>query len=147
MGLQADRIAQLTSYITSKSTDDHRFDGTKLARLICRVDFSAYIALGSPITCAAYYHATDGPALRPVSGDQDEAPPLTADQLAIVDGVIAENLEKTGEQMSEEARALTGWRLSKDGEDIPYFTALLEGAPEALTEEELAHARELARRR
>lgn len=72
---------------------------------------------------------------------------FSAKEIAIVDDVIAENKGKSGTQLSEETHAMDGWRLTVNGETIPYFTAVLPDAPPEVTDEMREHVRKLARKR
>jgi len=160
------RLKELILYIAEKSPKDPRFGALKLNKILYYSDFIGFRELGHSITGATYQHLSEGPApkefLVAVEELEDEEactyktkpyfnysqrriipnrPANTnlfkSKELKLVDIVIKELWEFNG----TEARNLTheewGWKLTEDGEEIPYRTAWLSAEP--LTQEQIAN--------
>ena len=167
------KLKELIIYIAHRSENDQRFGAVKLNKLLFYSDFTAYRELGSPITGATYQHLQEGPAPReflqvqnallhkdvameprPYFGGtlQKRLVPLrppdlsvfTVEELRIVDGVITEFLNMNARQISQYSHDEYGWRLTDEGETIPYAASYFESAP--LTQEQIEHGQEVARR-
>lgn len=168
-----DKFKELILYIALRSEDDKRFGAVKLNKLLYYSDFNAYKELGSPITGATYQHLQEGPAPREFLQtrrsmlDKDMTveprryfggtlqrrivplrPPdlskFTVEELRIVEDVIAEFSHMNGRQISDYSHNEYGWRLTNDGETIPYTAAYF--VPDPLTQEQIERGQEVARR-
>lgn len=153
-----EKFSELLLYIAQKSADDPRFGAVKLNKILFFSDFIAYRRLGKPITGATYQRLNEGPAprqmmptrrimvsmreldieLRPYfNGLQQRIVALrpaklgvfSADELEIVDEVIAELWDMTARDVSDYSHRELGWILAKPGDVIPYETAWLSSDP------------------
>jgi hypothetical protein len=144
----------------------------KLNKLLFYSDFNAFIELGVPITGATYQHLEEGPApkeLLPVRREmlvtkeatlerrtyfgkvQQRLVPikpagdgLSPDERRIVDDVISQFWHMDARQISLYSHAEYGWRLTDEGEAIPYSSAFF--SPDPLTQEQIERGREVAKR-
>jgi len=165
------KFSELVLYVAKRSEDDPRFGAIKLNKILYYADFNAYRILGQPITGATYQKLSEGPAPRQMlgvrsrmldagaisiehrpcfSGVQQRIVPrrepdktlFTREELAIVDEAISALWHMTEREASDFSRRETGWRLARQGEDIPYETAWLSAEPVPQEAEE--YGRELA---
>jgi hypothetical protein len=142
-----------------------------LSVLLYYCDFAAYRAVGQSITGSVYEHAADGPSLRDeastwkhlqedgaialttLSAERGEGDVVTARrpanldvlssaELDVVRSVVSQYLPLGAEELVAAVRREPGWRLTRDGEEIPYRTAWLSA--DGLTEEEIRSGREIA---
>ncbi|HVA21990.1 MAG TPA: Panacea domain-containing protein [Candidatus Micrarchaeia archaeon] len=167
------KFRELLVYAARQSAGDPTFGATKLNKILFYADFAAYWRLGSPITDAEYQHLQDGPAPRlllPIRAGLIEdgsirldvqpyfnyrqerivalrPPDLTefsADELAIVNETL-EVLHGLGAaDVTNMSHQEFGWKMTDDGETIPYFTAWI--SPEPPSAEQLQLGVEVARR-
>ena len=167
-----DKFNELVLYIAQQSEGDPRFGATKLNKLLFYADFGCYRLLGAPITGATYRHLQAGPApkqlletrrflvdsdaaeivTRPYfAGIQTRVVPkrapnisgvLSDEELSIVDDVINEFWQYNGQQISERSHREWPWLVTKDMEEIPYYTAWVSTDP--LTPEQVDVGRQAA---
>lgn len=165
------KLRDLILYIAHKSEDDPRLGAVKLNKLLYYADFNAFRELGTSITGATYQHLEEGPAPRellPVRRsmiDSEEAVMepstyfgmkqnrlvplkpvdalLSRDERRIVDEVISEFWHMDARQISKYSHSEYGWRLTDEGETIPYSSAFF--SPDPLTQEQIERGQELAR--
>lgn len=152
------KFRELILYIAQRSQDDPRFGATKLNKLLFYIDFGSYRILGAPVTGATYRHLPAGPAPRQVldasrylldSGDavaeireyflgtQERLVPqrevdlsqFTAQELKIVDSVIAEFWDFNARRISEYSHGEWGWKVTQDFDDMPYYLAWISSDP------------------
>ena len=172
-GFSAQKFKELTLYLAERSADDPGFGSTKLNKLLYFCDFEAYRRLGHSITGARYQKLEWGPAAKEFLPLQDEmlrdgmigieqrtrhqlvqrvTVPLIepnvdvfdADELALVDRVLAELRPLTGRAASDYSHEQSaGWQLAAEGEEIPSSTAILSTRP--IPEIDIARAREFVR--
>jgi hypothetical protein len=68
------------------------------------------------------------------------------EHIAIVEEVIEAFRQSSGRAVSDLSHALPGWKLALDGEEIPYFTALLPKEPQPLGPRDAEWARGVEKR-
>lgn len=142
------KFSELVLYLAKQSANDAHFDRTKLALLLFYCDFGAHATLGRSLTDARYRkrplgpiadeeadalrHLEDSAAARIEPQGRWVVPLRPADmemfsdaERALIEGVLARHM---GEPPSLDAldSESAGWRLTKDGEEIPYFSTLLQ---------------------
>jgi hypothetical protein len=167
------KLGELILYISGKSAGDARFGSTKLNKLLYFSDFLAYGKFGEPITCAVYRHLVNGPAprdleeirdgliavgalrleerkldnerrqIRPVALRAANTDNFSAKQIELVGELIRVHWDRTADEISLASHNYVGWKMTKNGETIPYETIFLSDAP--LTPEEIYRGQELAR--
>lgn len=159
------RLKELILYIAGESKDDPRFGALKLNKILYYSDFISYRELGKPITGATYQNLSEGPApkefLPAVAELEDEGastyfvtryfkypqrrltplrPANTSlfklEELELVDEVIKALWSFNGSEASLLAHEEWGWKLTQEGEYIPYRTAWLSSEP--LTQKQIA---------
>ena len=167
------KFRELIVYISMRSEDDKRFGAVKLNKLLYYSDFRAYSSLGQSISGATYQHLQEGPAprellqvresmagvdvileSRPYFGGtiQERVAPkrppdlsvFSLEELRIVDDVLAEFLNMNARQISKYSHEEYGWKLTEEGETIPYASAYFSAEP--LTETQIKRGQEVARR-
>ncbi|HUY37025.1 MAG TPA: Panacea domain-containing protein [Pirellulales bacterium] len=168
------KFRELVLYICRMSEGDAPFGAVKLNKLLFYADFLAYRQLGHAITWHVYQRLENGPAPRrllPIlekmedRGDiatgevryhgfiqkrtcalrEPDLSRFTGEEIALVDGLIADCWGKNAKTMSEMSHAFRGWSQARDGENIPYEIALLqfEKPTEAQLDQGVAMADEL----
>ncbi len=166
------KFRELILYIAEKSHGDRRFGAIKLNKILYYADFAAYRRLGAPITGDEYQHLSEGPAPRHLLEHRDyliedgsaelrfvpyancvqqrlvpmrkpDVGLFHPDELAIVDEVIEDLRPLNARQLSDQSHEELGYRLTQDGETIPYRTAWLGCEP--LTMEQIVKGWQLAR--
>ena len=152
-----DKFAELVLFIARESAEDSQFGEMKLHRLLYLSDFRAYARWGEPITGASYLKSRYGPSARALASTLDElcaaqraevndanGPHLpqrkieardepresafSRDELDIVCGVINEFRDASAAEVASVSDDAPGWQLARDGEEIPYFTVLIDPA-------------------
>jgi hypothetical protein len=146
-------LKELIVYIADRLSLHHKFGATKLNKILFFSDFIAYAKLGKSITGEEYQKLPQGPApkyLVPVrkemdskdiicsqretfSGIQHRIAPLrsprlekfTPEQISIIDQVIDALKDKDADEVSELSHFFIGWKIVKEGEEIPYETVFL----------------------
>ena len=164
-----EKMNELVLYIAQESEKDPRFGATKLNKLLFYADFGSYRLLGAPITGATYRHLQAGPApkelldtrrllvdtgaaeivnLQYFTGTQarieaKRSPKLSgvlsAEELAIVDDVIQEFWQYNAQQISERSHREWPWMVTKNLEEIPYYTAWVSTDPLTPEQVEAGH--------
>jgi hypothetical protein len=159
------KFRNLILYIAQRGWGDPTLGKTKLWKILWMSDFLAYARTGESITGATYHHMPHGPA--PGRGDRVirhiqiheelrggymQQSPLAEiepdlDGFSARDIAIVEEAYRQFDGMSAtEASALAheisvGWKLTEDGERIPYETVFL--SPEEPTADDQAWAEEM----
>lgn len=165
------KLRELILYVAERSLGDVRFGKTKLNKILFFADFEAYRDRGEPITGAVYQHLQYGPAphqMMPVlldmhqsneieylsertfAGQQHRVLPLrqaktdlfSGREIAIVNEVLDRLAQLTNQQVSDLSHETMAWRLTREGEEIPYGTAVFSAEP--LTDDDVAWAAEVA---
>lgn len=164
------KMCELLLLVAERSVDDRNFGKTKLNKILYYIDFEAFAQLGRSITGAQYQRRPYGPVPREItSARQDlllrsEAREETADrfgrpqgrlvalrkadqsvfsveELGIIQDVVGALRHMTGVAVSEKSHRELGWKVVKDGEDIPYETVFLDSRP--LTDDDVRRGQEL----
>ncbi|MFZ0664362.1 MAG: Panacea domain-containing protein [Acidimicrobiales bacterium] len=148
----------------------HGFGLTRLNKALWKADFDAYAATGRAITGEEYQHIPFGPGLRRMkpllskmqqAGDlrfeaaqefEEQRPiPLiepdtdlfSTEELAFVDAAVAIIEPMTAKEAELWSHDFPGWRLTDEGEVIPYEWVFWSERP--LTESEVAYGLSLDR--
>lgn len=149
------KLRELILFIAQRSADDVHYGYTKLNKLLFFSDFSAYAALGTSITGHAYQRLPRGPApkqmkpivdrmvddrvlaiqeeeyhgqtqKRPVALRAANLKPFSAEEIAVVTGVLETMRKKNAKGISTLSHRFAGWKLAKERELIPYEVALVQ---------------------
>jgi hypothetical protein len=160
------RLKELILYIAEKSKEDPRFGALKLNKILYYSDFIGFREWGEPITGATYQNLSEGPAPKEFLAAVDELeeegassyciqkyfnypqkrltpqrPAKTSlfqrKQLELVDAVIEALWEFNGTGARDLTHNEWGWRLTEEGEEIPYRTTWLSSEP--LTQEQISN--------
>lgn len=167
------KLAELILYVSQKCANDPRFGAIKLNKVLYFSDFLAYANWGRPITGAEYQNLRNGPAPRRLlplreilefkrelvmqrvqlrSGNvqhrtvnmrEPDLKVFTGEEIALVDDVIRILERMDAEQASDLSHRMVGWKMTREGETIPYQTIFLSDEP--LTEAEIKRGLELAK--
>jgi hypothetical protein len=168
-----DKLAELILYISQKCATDPKFGAIKLNKILYLADFLSFGNWGEPITGVEYQHLRLGPAPRrliPVrdglqsagklvvqvmplrSGRQQTRTVNLSDpnlklfsgrEIALVDSVIEELWDLDAEESSEFSHRFVGWKMTKEGDNIPYGSIFISDEP--LSPAEIQRGRELAK--
>jgi hypothetical protein len=166
------KLKELILYISQQSSTDPKFGSIKLNKILYLSDFIAFGWWGEPITAVEYQHLKKGPAPRRLLPVRDEMvaakelavqpiplkngntqkrpvnlrdPDLTnfsGREISLVDTVIRTLWKMDAEESSEYSHRFVGWKMTKEGENIPYGTIFLSDEP--LSEAEIIRGQELA---
>jgi len=167
-----EKLAELILYISQKCANDPCFGAIKLNKVLYFSDFFAYANWGQPISGAEYQNLRKGPAprrlvpvreylqyqkalvIQPIqlkSGNvqhrtinlrEPDLSKFTAAEIALVDQIISILQDFDAEQSSDLSHRMVGWKMTKEGETIPYATIFLSDEP--LTEAEIQRGLELS---
>ncbi len=164
------KLGELILYVSERCEADRHFGATKLNKILFFADFLFYQKSGRSITGQAYQRLPNGPAprrlipvrqalveagdlamrerlthghtqLRTVAAREADLSGFGADEIAVVDHVIRVLRNHSATDASELSHTLTGWKLARDGDTIPYETVFL--SERRLTREEADYALEL----
>lgn len=164
------KLKELILYIALRSEGDDKFGAIKLNKLLFYSDFLAYLNFGKPITGQEYQVLPKGPAPRyllPVRREMVESGDIaiskreyygfeqhrifalrdanldmfTAQEIDLVNRLIARYWDVNGNDISEESHQFVGWKYAEAGDSIPYEVALVSDRD--LTEEEWKYAETL----
>jgi hypothetical protein len=168
------RLEELILYIVARHEGDRQFGLTRLTKVLFWAEFEWFRRTGKPIAGGTYIKMPRGPMLdrfrdtlygmqqrnllrlerRPSGGPYPLERPITmrepditlfsADQLALVDQIIAHHWGETAGEVSDISHDFMGWRLADPQERIPYGTATVY-APE-VTDEDVQLALKLGSR-
>ena len=167
------KLAELILYISQRCATDPKFGAIKLNKILYLSDFLSFGNFGEPITGVEYQHLRLGPAPRrliPVrealqsagkfvvqtlplkSGRQQSRTVNLSDpnlklfsgrEIALVDSVIDDLWNLDAEESSEFSHRFVGWKMTKEGDNIPYGTIFISDEP--LSSAEILRGQELAR--
>ena len=167
------KLAELILYISQRCATDPEFGAIKLNKILYLSDFLSFGNFGEPITGVEYQHLRLGPAPRrliPVrealqsagklvvqtlplkSGRQQTRTVNLSDpnlklfsgrEIALVDSVIDDLWNLDAEESSEFSHRFVGWKMTKEGDNIPYGTIFISDEP--LSSAEILRGQELAR--
>jgi len=167
------KLAELILYISQKCATDPKFGAIKLNKILYLADFLAFGNWGEPITGVEYQHLRMGPAPRrlvPVreelqrggklvvqplplkSGHRQMRTVNLADpnlkvfsgrEIALVDSIIEELWDLDAEESSEFSHRFVGWKMTKEGDNIPYGSIFNYDEP--MSAAEIIRGQELAK--
>jgi uncharacterized phage-associated protein len=149
-----EKFRELVLYVAAKSIDDPTFGQTKLAKLLFYADFRAYATLAGPITGSVYERWEHGPfppqlyaverelttagdaflaeqyfhaftQARLIARRKPDLQLFTAEEIALVDGIIAEFWGDNATAIEWRSHQHPGWKAAANREAIPYTTAFL----------------------
>lgn len=168
-----DKLAELILYVSQKCATDPKFGATKLNKLLYLSDFLSFGNWGEPITGVEYQHLKLGPAPRrlvpvrdalqsagklaiqslPLRGGKRQTrtvnltePDLklfSGREIALVDSVIEELWDMDADESSEFSHRFVGWKMTKEGDNIPYGSIFVSDEP--LSPAEILRGQELAK--
>ena len=153
-----DKVVESAVYIINKSRADPNFGMTKLVKLLFYADSAAYLANGKSITGTTYLHFPHGPypegwyrvrrrmessgavtILRYpemgyqrytfLSNRQADLEILSPDDLTFLDEQIERFSGFNASAIEEYSHQEVGWRVTEDGEPIPYELAGISAPP------------------
>jgi hypothetical protein len=148
------KLHELIIYVTQQRGNDALFDAAHLSRLLFAADFTRYRQNGASITGSTYIATPHGPMpeglpdtlagmreqgwLAPDTHAANGAHPsrivalrapdstrLTPEEIALVDGIVAEQRKSSPDGQGDPLQTFLGWRAIPHGQRIPYGTALL----------------------
>jgi len=168
-----EKLAELILYVSQKCATDPKFGAIKLNKILYLADFLSFGNWGEPITGVDYQHLRLGPAPRrlvPVRDALQSAGKLAVQtlplksgkrqtrtvnlsdpnlklfsgrEIALVDSVIEDLWNLDAEESSELSHRFVGWKMTKDGDSIPYGSIFISDEP--LSPSEILRGQELAR--
>ena len=173
--LQWDKFKAVAAYLTERSQHDDSFGSTKLVKLLYYADCAAYLHSGKPLTGSNYIHMDHGPypegwrslvdqlereeivrvdveeisggyqRRRPLLGQKATTSALSDEDRAILDDQLRRFAEFNAHDIEEYSHDELGWRITVQGESIPYRLSGIRrpGAPD---EETKARGRRIAKR-
>lgn len=165
------KLKELILYIAQRCESDPAFGATKLNKVLFFSDFIAFRRFGKPITGHPYFKLPQGPAPRrmlpilkqlekdgsfknverwvgayqvkkPTSLREPNLAGFSAEEIAIVDEMIAQCAAMTAKQVSDFSHQFIGWQVANAEEDIPYGTAWVR--PRPLEQNEIEMGRTIA---
>lgn len=148
------KLKELILYIALRSEGDDKFGATKLNKLLFYSDFLAYLNFGKAITSHEYQVLPKGPAPRylvPIRREMEATGDIaiskrdfygfeqhrvfalrdpnldlfTAQEIDLVNRLIARYWDVNGNEISEESHQFVGWKYAEVGDSIPYEVALV----------------------
>jgi hypothetical protein len=167
-----EKLKNLILFITKEGADDPTLGAVKLNKLLYFADVRAYLELKRPITGVTYQHLPEGPAPRAMVPSQREmieagqieivparyftqsqnriiakaepAEIFSPEELRIVREIIRELWGKSAREVSQLSHDEWAYKLTTNGEDIPFQLAWLSSDP--LTLEQIEYGEALAAR-
>ncbi len=137
-----EKLRELILHICIRSEDDEAFGAVKLNKLLFFSDFLAYLRLRKAITGQDYQDFYGMEQMRTIALEKPDLSKFTAEEIALVDTVLAHFRGKTAKQVSDESYQFLGCEVAERGEIIPYPVALV--AKREVTEQDRKIAKELA---
>jgi Protein of unknown function (DUF4065) len=168
-----EKLGELILYISQKCATDPKFGAIKLNKILYLSDFLSFGNWGEPITGVGYQHLRNGPAprrlipvrdalakrgklvvqsvslkggnvqKRTVNLTEPNLKVFSGREIALVDNVIEELWDLDAEESSEFSHRFVGWKMTKEGDPIPYGSIFISDEP--LSTAELLRGQELAR--
>jgi len=168
-----EKLAELILFISQKCATDPKFGAVKLNKILYLSDFMAFGSWGEPITGVEYQHLRKGPAptrllpvrellqksgklvvqplplksgniqIRTVNVVDPDLSQFSGREIALVDSIIEALWDLDAEESSEFSHRFVGWKMTKEGDPIPYGSIFLSDEP--LSEAEITRGQELAR--
>lgn len=166
-----ERFDELLILIVERSGDDELFADMKLNKLLFYCDIEAYRRLGRTISRSRYQHLEHGPgsvwlnrarerlaqagALEvkrrrmfnqtgrvTVAKRKARTQVFSPEELAVVTDVLQRFRSYNGTQIAELSHDEPGWKMTSEGEDIPFESALIQRRP---SEQAIERGQELAK--
>lgn len=160
---KTNKFHELMLYVAQRSEKDDNFGAVKLNKILFYSDFLAYVKLGKSITGENYRRLPKGPAPvrlvkerevlvktkraarkyvdrhgrtqdRLLALCEPDMSDFSGEEVAVVAQVLDSCSKFNGEDISDLSHNFHGWLEAKDGEVIPYETALVSSRK--ATEEE-----------
>ncbi|MCI0356628.1 MAG: SocA family protein [Acidobacteria bacterium] len=168
-----EKLAELILYISQKCATDPKFGAIKLNKILYLSDFLSFGNWGEPITGVEYQHLRMGPCpkrLLPVRESLEKSGKLVVQNLslksgaiqkrtvnltepnlkvfsgreiALVDSIIEDLWNLDAEESSVLSHRFVGWKMTKEGDPIPYGSIFISDEP--LSAAEILRGQELAR--
>jgi hypothetical protein len=168
-----EKLAELILYISQKCATDPKFGAVKLNKILYLSDFLAFGHWGEPITAVPYQHLRMGPAptrfipvrdalqksgklvvqtlplksgkrqVRTVNLVDPNLKVFSGREIALVDSIIQDLWDMDAEESSEFSHRFVGWKMTKEGDPIPYGSIFISDEP--LSPAEIQRGQELAR--
>jgi hypothetical protein len=164
------KLTELILLIAEWSQADPKFGAIKLNKLLFHCDFSAFLTFGNPITGQDYFALPQGPApkrLKPITEKMKQREELayqnvpyhgytqqrpcalrTADvsaftpqEVKLIHQTVHKFWTMSATEISDHSHLFLGWKVAREGEVIPYSTALV--GRRQPTEQERKHGLEL----
>lgn len=162
------RMAELILHISKKCANDPSFGATKLNKILYFSDFLAFGHSGKAITEGEYQHLDMGPAPkrlvpvrdcliaknelrieprvtsfgrkqnRTIALREPNLEVFSAEQISLVNDVIDSLSGCSATDVSELSHRQVGWKMTKNGETIPYNSIFVSDEP--LTQAEIRFA-------
>ncbi len=152
--MPSDKLKELILYIAEKCKDDPYFGATKLNKILFLADFNNYGFHKEPITGAKYVHRDFGPVpfempkaidqlqkegsaemqevtffdypqKRIVPCREPDASIFSQDELELVDTIIEKTKYSSGSELSDWSHTLLPYCVTKEGEEIPYYSVFV----------------------
>lgn len=152
--LDSKKFKNLLLYISGKYSNQKMFGALKLNKALFLCDFYAYGVLGKSITGATYTHLPKGPApscLVPIRTElisdgsillknelvfgklqhrvialrEADLDGFSPDEIALIDDVLSQVADQNGTELSDLSHRYFGWKLTSEGEEIPYHSIFL----------------------
>jgi hypothetical protein len=154
-----EKLRQLILYISDRCETDENYGSTRLAKTLFYADFLFYAKHGRSITQERYVRKPAGPIpdsllnvrdkmvrdrelvvkvrdhlafpqKRPIAIRAPDLSAFTGEEIAMVDYVLSLLDGRSATEVSDLSHRFKAWQLAEDGEEIPYYTALLsDGEP------------------
>lgn len=167
-----EKLGELILYVSQRCATDPKFGSVKLNKILYFSDFLSFGRWGKPITGVDYQHLRQGPAPRRLIPVRDrlqkngalvvqEVPLMNGNiqkrtvnlreadlsefagnEISLVDQVIKTLWNLDADETSELSHQLVGWKMTKQGDSIPYGTIFLSDAP--LSPAEIQRGKEIA---
>lgn len=166
------KLGELIVHISLKCANDRRFGATKLNKLLYFADFFAFGQHGKAITEVPYQHLKNGPAprrfkvvekslvdakaiavqkiklpngntqIKTIALRNPDLSNFSGEEIALIDQLIDKHWEDDSDSISICSHNYVGWKMTKEGENIPYGSIFLSDEP--LSQAEIERGQELA---
>lgn len=161
------RFKELILHVSRRCEAAERFGRVKLNKILFFLDFEAYLHFRAPISGQHYVVQEHGPTpesvrkaceelilagdlievlrdaggvteFRPIARREPELSAFSGDEIALVDRVIDDNVNKTASALSDATHELAAWRAYPHMARIPFEAALHDPRELSWTEEDIA---------
>ena len=168
MNFDTNKFKNLLLYISSKYENAQFFGSLKLNKALFFCDFYSYGIFNNSITGATYKHLPQGPApscLVPIRKEMEEDESIvikkesvfgkikhriialkevdvnvfSPQEIKLIDDILSQLEDKNGTELSNITHEhYLGWKLTGEGEEIPYFSIFLSSDKPTLLDIEQA---------